>query len=439
MRLSITPEDALIDVPRRIALDGLAPGEPVEIASCTLRGAGVAWRAAARFVADATGTVDLQRDAPVAGSYQGVSAMGLVWSQVPDLPGAREQFGAEPAAALRTDIHARRDGDAQPVRGGFVQRLAAEGVRRREVREEGLVGTLFLPAGSGPHPAVMILNGSGGGINEPRAALYASHGYAAFALGYFKAPGLSDYISATRLEYFETALDWLHRTLKPLHGFVALSGQSRGGELVLLLGTLFPASVSAVIGYVPGAVVHCAQNACDPALGREGPAWIFRGRPLPHVWENNRGATWAPWDEGPEPRRHADALLTALQDPEAVERARIPVEKIRGPVLLLSATDDGSWPSSLYGRMVAGRLAQFGHPHAVSHLDFEGAGHSILFPYVPTTQLGYAHPVSGRRSTSGGTPAHNAHADEASWQGVLRFLQQAVAARIASPGDPAHD
>lgn len=435
MRPSITPEDALIDVPRRIALDGLAPGEQVEVASCTLRGAGVPWRAAARFVADAEGTVDLWRDAPVAGSYQGVSAMGLVWAQVPDTAGARELFDAEPAAALATDILARRDGDARPVRGGFVQRLAAAGVTRREVREEGLVGTLFLPAGPGPHPAVMILNGSGGGINEPRAALYASHGYAAFALGYFKAPGLSDYISATRLEYFETALAWMHRTLKPLQGFVALSGQSRGGELVLLLGTLFPASVSAVIGYVPGAVVHCAQNACDPALGREGPAWIFRGRPLPHVWENNRTATWAPWDQGPEPRRHADALLTALQDPEAVERARIPVEKIRGPVMVLSATDDGSWPSSLYGRMVTERLAQFGHPHAVAHLDFEGAGHSILFPFVPTTQLAYAHPVSGRRSTSGGTPAHNAHADEASWQGVLRFLQQAVAARIASPGD----
>jgi len=437
--LSITPEDALIDLPRRIAVDGLAPGERIEIASCTLRGPGVAWRASACFVADAEGTVDLQRDAPVAGSYEGVSAMGLVWSQVPDTPGAREQFGAEPAAALRTDIQVRREGDAQPMRGGFVQRLAAAGVTRRDVREEGLVGTLFLPAGPGPHPAVMILNGSGGGINEPRAALYASHGYAAFALGYFKAPGLSDYISATRLEYFETALAWLHRTVKPAHGFVALSGQSRGGELVLLLGTLFPESVSAVIGYVPGAVVHCAQNACDPALGREGPAWIFRGQPLPHVWENNRTATWAPWDEGPEPRRHADALLTALQDPEAVERARIPVEKIRGPVMLLSATDDGSWPSSLYGRMVAERLAQFAHPHAVAHLDFEGAGHSILFPYVPTTQLGYAHPVSGRRSTSGGTPAHNAHADEASWRGVLRFLQQAVAARIASPGDTAHD
>lgn len=429
--LSITPADALIDVPRRIAVDGLVPGEPIEIASCTLRGPGVPWRASARFVADAQGTVDLTRDAPVdgpAGRYDGVSAMGLVWSQVPDTAGTREQFGVAPGAALRTDLTVRR-ADGTALQGGFVQRLAGAGVTRREVREEGLVGTLYLPAGPGPHPAVMILNGSGGGINEPRAALYASHGYAAFALAYFKAPGLSDYISNTRLEYFETALAWLHRTVQPAHGFVALSGQSRGGELVLLLGTLFPESVSAVIGYVPGAVVHCAQNACDPALGREGPAWIFRGEPLPHVWERNRTATWAPWDEGPEPRRHADALLTALQDAEAVERARIRVEQIRGPVMLLSATDDGSWPSSLYSRMVTERLAQFGHPHAVEHLDFEGAGHSILFPYVPTTQLGYAHPVSGRRSTSGGTPANNAQADEASWRGVLRFLRDAVAAQ----------
>ena len=39
--LSITPEDALIDVPRRIALQGLAPGEEVTLESRTLRGPGV--------------------------------------------------------------------------------------------------------------------------------------------------------------------------------------------------------------------------------------------------------------------------------------------------------------------------------------------------------------------------------------------------------------
>jgi dienelactone hydrolase len=429
--LQVTPRDALIDVPRRIAVDGLAAGEEVAISTRTVRGPDVAWRSSARYRADARGVVDLQRDAPLSGSYEGVSAMGLVWSQAPEREGApREIFAQQPAAPLLTDLTVKRS-EAPELLGSFVQRLAAPGVTRREIREEGLVGTLFLPPDrpdGNAHPAIMVLNGSGGGINEPRAALYASHGYAAFALGYFKAPGLSDYISDTRLEYFETALAWMHRTLRPRHGFVALSGQSRGGELVLLLGSLFPRMVSAVIGYVPGAVVHSAQNACNPATGREGPAWIFRGQPLPHLWENNRTASWAPWDDGPQPRRHANALLTALQDKEAVERARIHVEAIAGPVLLLSATDDGSWPSSLYGRMVTERLAQANHPHAVEHHDYEGAGHSIVFPYVPTTQLVYAHPVSRRLSTTGGAPAPNARADEASWHAVLRFLSNASGA-----------
>ena len=427
--LSVTPEDALIDVPRRIAVTALAPGEEVVLHTRTARGPAVVWRSAATFRADARGEVDLQRDAPVGGSYAGVSAMGLIWSQAPEPPGApREVFAAEPSAALSTEIIVERQA-SRPLNGRLVQRLAGGGVARRELREDGLVGTLFLPpdrADGRAHPAILVLNGSGGGINEPRAALYASHGYAALALGYFKVPGLSDYISNTPLEYFESALAWLHRTLRPWQGFVAVSGQSRGGELALLLGSLFPQLVSAVIGYVPAALVHSAQNACDPMTGREGPAWVFRGRPLPHLWQDNRTATWAPWDDGPAPRRHANALLTALQDPEAVERAGIRVENIRGPVLLLSASDDGSWPSSVYGRMVAERLARFGHRHAVEHLDFEGAGHAIVFPYVPTTQLVYAHPVSGRLSTTGGTPAANARADEASWAGVLRFLEQAL-------------
>jgi dienelactone hydrolase len=415
-------------------VSGLAAGEVVTLASRTVRGPDVSWQASVRFRADANGEVDLGRDAPLpGGSYAGVSAMGLVWSQSPEPasgPAAaaawsrRDVFAAEPGAALLTQLSVTRDA-GPALQADFVQRLAAQGVTRREVREEGLVGTLYLPAGPGPHPCVMVLNGSGGGINEPRAALYASQGYAALALGYFKAPGLSPYISNTRIEYFETALAWMHRTLQPAKGFVALSGQSRGGELVLLLATLFPASVSAVVAYVPGAVVHCAQNACDPALGREGPAWLFRGKAIPDVWIGNRTASWAPWDDGPEPRRHTHAILTALDDPQAVERARIPVEKIRGPVMLLSATDDGSWPSSRYGRMVRERLAQVQHAYPVEHLDYEGAGHSIVFPYVPTTQLVYAHPVSGRLSTTGGEPAANAHADEASWAGVQAFLKQA--------------
>ncbi|ALS67361.1 acyl-CoA thioester hydrolase/BAAT C-terminal domain-containing protein [Pandoraea apista] len=440
--LTATPADALIDVPRHLVVHGASPGAHVTLTARTARAGGVVWYAEATFKADAQGVVDVSRDAPVSGSYQGVSAMGLIWSQVPEDGKSRDVFPQPVMAPLVTTVVAQagrtagqnEDNGAVSSSVSFTQRLAADGVTRREVREDGLVGTLYLPPGDGPHPAVMILNGSGGGINEPRAALYASHGYAAFALGYFKGPGLPDYISNTPLEYFAKGMDWLRRTVKPAHDFVALSGQSRGGELVLLLGATFPDAVSAVVGYVPSALIHSAQNACDPAIGREGPTWLLDGKPLPHIWENNRTASWAPFDEGPAPHRHAKAMLTALNDAEAVERARIPVEKIQGPVMLLSAEDDGSWPSSRYSRMVAERLAAHAHPYPVEHLDFDRAGHAIVFPYVPTTQLVYAHPVSGKISTGGGEPPANAHADERSWTAVQAFLARAVAARAQSQG-----
>jgi len=192
-----------------------------------------------------------------------------------------------------------------------------------------------------------------------------------------------------------------------------------------------------VVAYVPGAVVHSGQNACDPKIGREGPTWLLGGKPIPHVWENNRTATWTPFDEGPAPHRHEKAILTALQDPDAVARARIRVEDIEGPVMLLSGTDDGSWPSSLYSKMVQDKLTEVRHPYPVQWLDYENGGHSILFPYVPTTQLVYAHPVSGKISTSGGNPKDNARADQESWEGVKTFLDAAVKAKGAAAGKPA--
>lgn len=422
-QLSVQPVDDLIDVSREIRVTGLIPGQAIRLRSKTVRGDNTTWQSQADFVADQDGIVDLSQHAPVAGSYQGVEPMGLIWSQEPEIAGEREVFAPSVVDAIQTTLEAEVAG--QTLQASLVQRLMATGVQRIEVREQGLVGTLFVPATPGPHPAVMILNGSGGGINEPRAALYASHGYLAFALAYFKAPGLSPYISNTSLEYFKKGLDWLRQTYKPLNDFVALNGQSRGGELVLLLASIYPKDVSAVVAYVPGAVVHSGQNAADPAVGREGPAWLLNGEPITHVWANNKTATWAPFDEGPAPHRHDRAILTALQDPEAVARARIRVERIQAPIILLSATDDGSWPSSLYSKMVVDWLEQHDFAYEVEWIDTPEAGHSIVFPYIPTTQLIYAHPVSGRVSTSGGRPDANAQSDERSWNAIKEFLHRA--------------
>lgn len=418
-QLSVMPVDGLLDEPRQIKVEGLAPGARVTLTSHTRRGAGLAWSSSATFIADAAGLVDLTRDVPVAGDYGVVSALGLLWSQRPEHGRSSAVFLDAVLEPLVTRVVLEQSGQSVDL----IQRLAGEGVTRREVREEGLVGTLFLPAGAGPHPAVMVLNGSGGGINEARAALYASRGYAALALGYFKAPGLSEYISNTPLEYFVRGLEWMRRELAPKDDFVALSGQSRGGELVLLLASLFPQQVSAVIGYVPSALVHGGQAAADPAVGRDGPAWLLGGQPLVHLWNHNRHASWSARDAG---LRNAVSMVTALEDEAAVERARIAVERIRGPVLLLSAGDDAAWPSSRFAGMVSERLQAFDHPWPVVHEDYPEAGHSILLPFIPSTY------------SDDGQPEANAWANEHSWLAVRQFLFNAVAARHAQ-SEISHD
>ena len=350
--------------------------------------------------------------------------MGLLWSQHPAGGTSQELFADDVMQPLVTALVAET-ADGIRVETELLQHFAAPGVTRREIREEGLVGTLFTPAGPGPHPVVVVLNGSGGGINEPRGALYASHGYQAFALGYFKAPGLSSFITETPLEYLETGLRWAHRELQPRDGFVAVAGQSRGGELSLLLGATYPDLVSAVIAYVPGAMVHGAQGAGDPARGGwQGVTWTKDGAPLPHLWQQNQAVHWHPWAGDAPPTRHHSVFFEGLKDRALVAQARIPVEQIAGPVLLVSGRDDRAWPSSLYSRMVVSTLARHGHPHLVRHLDFDDAGHAINLPFVPTTQLSREHPVSKVPYTSGGTPSGNAGADDGSWRGVLAFLAE---------------
>ncbi|TYB81151.1 hypothetical protein FVF75_12000 [Maritimibacter fusiformis] len=189
-----------------------------------------------------------------------------------------------------------------------------------------------------------------------------------------------------------------------------------------MLGATFAEKVSAVIAYVPSAFDHGGQAACDPEFGRDGPAWLLDGRPLVHIWDDNKYASWAPYDEGEPPRRNSLAMMTAFADPQALKRARIPVERIAGPVMLISGGDDGAWPSDLYSLIVQSSLHAAGHPYPVQWENYPKGGHSILFPYVPTTLIAYPHPVTGVLTTMGGDATSNAEANEHSWSMVLDWL-----------------
>jgi len=447
LQLSITPQVGPLWLRRHIQISGAVPGAIVTVRAQSNRNRET-WTAQASFLADHRGHIDLDSQVPVSGDYRCADSMGLFWSQCrADGSTARPEpvdvrvpietefvVWAEPGTGY-LDVTAA-PATEQRHRVTATQWLLAEDSQRTEVHGRGLVGTLFRPVGDGPFPTVIVLNGSGGGLNETRAAQYASRGLQALALGYFRAPGLPDFISRTPLEYFERALDYVAAELDPRSGKPVVSGQSRGGELALLLATRFPERIAAAAAFVPGAFVFGAQGAADPAEGWNGPTWTWRGDPLPHFWDNNAGVTWQPWSTGVAPSRHADVYIDGLHDRGLAAQSRIPIERFRGPVACFSGMDDRAWPSSLASRMVMDTLERHQHVAQRLHIDYEHAGHGIGMPFLPSTNIQVLHPVSGVAYSNGGTPVGNARASEHSFEAVCAFIERSTAPSAGTQAAP---
>src|SRR5262245_14277349 len=69
---------ALIDATVAIEIRGFPPRQPVTITATQTFPSGSRWQARATFMSDDDGCVYVARRAPVSGTYDGVSAMGLI-------------------------------------------------------------------------------------------------------------------------------------------------------------------------------------------------------------------------------------------------------------------------------------------------------------------------------------------------------------------------
>ena len=423
--VSASPQQALIDVERSIVLEGFAPHAFVTV-TAEMEMCGVPWRSESTFLTGHDGCLDLRRDGPVAGAYDRPSAMGVVWSMVCTEP-HKVVFPPDRTAALVVHLRAHSSAGAA-AETQFTMTFAGEGVTHRSVREDidgmTISGELFTPAGPGPHPLVVYMNGSSGGVNTPRAALFASRGYQCLALAIFNHAGRPRYLNDMPLEYFERALTWARSSLRPKEGFVALSGISRGGEASLLVASRYPELVSAVVAYVPSAATHGVVSAGAPGTGRDAQVWTLGGQPLPHLWQDNAHADWDAAYATEPPYRQTHAFLSASRDAQAFERARIPVERFPGPVMLVSASDDGFWPSTAYAEMVLRRRQAAGGLPTLHHV-CAGAGHHVHYPYLPATLISKPHAMSGLLLDAGGTAPANAEGNAQSYHAVLAFLEQA--------------
>jgi dienelactone hydrolase len=403
-----------------VRLAGFPPGRRVTLHAAMRDDAGRRWRSWAdfsvEFAVNGAGIVWVEQQEPLAGSYSGAELMGWLWSMEPDPDdGTPATFARMTTNPLRVALSVESSGLRVSTSHTYLG--IAPGVRRVDVRERGLVGTLFLPPGEGPHPGVIVLGGSSGGAREPLAALLASHGYAALALAYFGGEGLPPRLANIPLEYFETALDWMAAQDAAEGERCALVGFSRGAELALLLGATFP-RVAAVVAYAP-------SNVLWGAVGASGPAWTHHGEPLPVAPDRVPPELDAELSAR-EPLSAAAWYRYNLEDEAPLAEATIPVERIAGPVLLISGEDDQMWPSSLMAERIMRRLAAHNFSWPFRHLSYPDAGHLIGPPWRPTTVNIRRHPTEGVTFAYGGTPRGMARANRASWAETRLFLINAL-------------
>lgn len=287
----------------------------------------------------------------------------------------------------------------------LTRQTVAAGVTTRLIRHDGLFGVLFTPAEVQSSLAVMCLTGSGGGYALDAAGALAAHGFVTFALAYYAVPGLPDDLMEIPLEYLETGINWL-ANLPDVKG-VAVMGRSKGGELALLLGSLFD-SIRAIVAYVPSSQTHCwgepdARKSC----------WTYKGKPFPYVPMD--GSRNPPMENG---RLSIRAGYEAtIEDPEAADRTAIAVERINCPVLLVSGGEDRMWPSSVFSERIVERAHAHGFEYEMTHLYYPDAGHGIGVPNQPRK------PSKFDFFELGGTPQTNAAASIQSWREVVTFLE----------------
>jgi dienelactone hydrolase len=112
-----------------------------------------------------------------------------------------------------------------------------------------------------------------------------------------------------------------------------------------------------------------------------------------------------------------------LRNREAVARAAIPVEQIRGPIMLVSGGEDHVWPATEMCEAILVRLTDHCFPHAVEYRNYPRAGHMLRYPYLPTTsrQSRNRH-LRNARFSFGGTAPADAEANADSWRRAIAFL-----------------
>ena len=256
----------------------------------------------------------------------------------------------------------------------FVVSCASVGYSAEPVRTavagHGFVADFYYTDGSPKRLGILVLGGAEGGKPDHLARPLAEKGYPVLSLAYFKMEGTAEYLDMIPLEYFNKPIEWMKNHEKIKRGEIAVVGGSKGAELALLLASREP-EIKGVIAFAPSSVVW---QGIPKVFWPPRSSWSLNGKSVPFV----------PYDysKGFNPNDLLGLYKQSLTQKERLEKATIEVEKIHGPVLLLSGRDDNMWPSAEMGDMICNRLKEKQFKYKYEHVKYDDAGHTLNEYYM---------------------------------------------------------
>lgn len=435
--LSVLPAaEVVAGSPLHLSIAGARAGERLSLRASRLGTGEPARRfeSRAEFEADGQGRVDLDRQAPVAGSYAGADPRGLFWAMQPvAADAARPALDPDrPGEVLLELIQGEKTLQTLRLRllpqaADVVVTQPAEFPGARFATQGGAA-----QGGAARRPALIVLGGSEGGSSAARssAPLLASQGYAVLGLPYYsppswtakgpvppELPALPDSFVDIELSRLEQARDWLARQPGVDASRIGVYGVSKGAEFALAAASRMP-WIKAVAAIVPSDVIWEGWGAQAPEAGQRS-SFAWKGQALPFVPYQDFAAEFAGAGRGEaiHIRRPLDKGRAA--HPERLAAARIEVEKIEAPVFLVGGGDDQVWDSAGMAQAIAAQRAAFKRP-TVS-LIYPQAGHALSgHGWSPTTVYNEG------LMKFGGQPEADARAQGEAWPRLLDFLREAL-------------
>lgn len=287
-------------------------------------------------------------------------------------------------------------------------KIVEAGPTGQRIAGDGIFANYFPAKGTGPHPAILLLGGSEGGLGKDiraLALLLQAEGYSTLQLAYHNAPGKSAKLVNIPIEDFARGIDWLKKQPGVDAGRIGIVGYSKGAEAGLVVATRYPGVRAAVLG-MPSSVVWDGMTGENYMFGSFSSSWSENGKPLPHLAYKGR-----PGSDGLMP-----VFVNGLKEVGANPAAVIPVEKFKGKLLLVCGEAEKLWPSCPMTDQIVARAAKAGAAAPVV-LRYSDAGHGVMG--APFTD------DKARKSWAklGGTEAGNAAARMDSWPKVVAFLK----------------